>query len=114
MGDRWPRIAGTLAFFRLVLRLFLLRQGHRLLEGLTHFIQALVAQIVDAFVSLGGEVDQFVIAHVDLPHGACAADAFSVQFSCIFIELSAIDRSIGLTGCVALHQPGTSVGDHSR
>jgi hypothetical protein len=56
---------GGLAFFRLALRLFLaLAQRHRLLEGLTHFIEPFVIEVVNTLGALDTQVYQFsVIAH---------------------------------------------------
>ena len=53
---------GRSTLFRLVFRLFLgFSQRHRLLEGLTHFVQALLVKVMHAFGALSAEVDQFVV-----------------------------------------------------
>lgn len=57
--------AGVSALLGFVLGLFLrLAQRQNLLEDIAHLVEALVVEIVDALVALGGEVDQLVvIAH---------------------------------------------------
>ncbi|WP_217999027.1 hypothetical protein, partial [Pseudomonas syringae group genomosp. 3] len=50
--------------FRLFLRLFLARQRHGLLKGITYFVQAFIVQIMNASGALGAKIDQFaIVAH---------------------------------------------------
>ncbi|KPW99499.1 hypothetical protein ALO79_03967 [Pseudomonas syringae pv. castaneae] len=61
--DQIKGVAAGSAFFGLFLRFFA-AQWHRLFEGVTHFIEALVIQIVDTLGALGTQVDQLcIVAH---------------------------------------------------
>ncbi|AVB21618.1 hypothetical protein BKM03_22240 [Pseudomonas avellanae] len=54
------------AFFRLFLRFFA-AQRHGLFEGVAHFVEAFVVQIVNAPGALCAQVDQFFIVAHGLP-----------------------------------------------
>src|SRR3990167_6721235 len=61
-----PLSQAWLALFRLALAALLaLGQGQRLLECLTHLVELLVMQVVDALAALGAEVDQLVVVAHD-------------------------------------------------